>query len=601
MSLSSYFSNRSRRSRAAGAWAFVGALLLSTVLVTLRCEAEDVGQRIYQDGVLPNGQLLAGSRINLPTQPGPGSACGSCHRPSGMGSVEGEVRAPPITGNALFGTAGGVIATMDPRVGKAFNLRHDPYTEKDVETLLRTGRYPDGRSANPVMPRYQLGSSDMTALIGYLKHLSTQWSPGVSSDTIRIATVITPDVAPAKRAIFKEMVMKIERQKNGSTKVAGPATRHHMTSAAELVLGTERRWALDIWELHGDPDTWAAQLDELYSKAPVFALVSGLGAGEWKPVDAFCDRMALPCWFPSVTAATETPRYTLYFHEGLTAEARALGRHWKEAKGRQPRRVVQIRGENAAAIAAAHELETALAGTGIQITQRVMAHPDRDALNTVLAPLDSSDAVVMWLPAQSLASLGEPSLGRAQVWLSGSLGAADPQYLPEGWRQNVGVIYPYELPEKRDANIAYFRAWLVQRQLPLVDEVMQSEVFFAFSFFTDTVAEMLDNVYRDYLIERAESMIDRRELARAESEYYASTSSRLRLSDGSGTADEQTAVPFAHTAVRKAGEGFLRRGGTTVYPRLTLGSGQRFASKGVYFVHYSADGKAIADGEWLVP
>jgi hypothetical protein len=39
------------------------------------------------------------------------------------------------------------------------------------------------------------------------------------------------------------------------------------------------------------------------------------------------------------------------------------------------------------------------------------------------------------------------------------------------------------------------------------------------------------------------------------------------------------------------------------YPRLGLAQGQRFASKGGYIVHYSAEAgdEPVADGDWIAP
>jgi hypothetical protein len=34
-----------------------------------------------------------------------------------------------------------------------------------------------------------------------------------------------------------------------------------MVSPAEMLGGTERHWALDVWALEGAPETWAAQLE----------------------------------------------------------------------------------------------------------------------------------------------------------------------------------------------------------------------------------------------------------------------------------------------------------------------------------------------------
>jgi hypothetical protein len=54
-------------------------------------------------------------------------------------------------------------------------------------------------------------------------------------------------------------------------------------------------------------------------------------------------------------------------------------------------------------------------------------------------------------------------------------------------------------------------------------------------------------------------------------------------------------------AQRLAGSSFGKREGTTVFPRLTLGPGQRFASKGGYIAHFSSDGSLVADTAWSVP
>jgi hypothetical protein len=46
----------------------------------------------------------------------------------------------------------------------------------------------------------------------------------------------------------------------------------------------------------------------------------------------------------------------------------------------------------------------------------------------------------------------------------------------------------------------------------------------------------------------------------------------------------------------------LKREGTTVYPRLSLAPGQRFASKGAFIVHFAADGKTVVpESDWIVP
>jgi hypothetical protein len=114
---------------------------------------------------------------------------------------------------------------------------------------------------------------------------------------------------------------------------------------------------------------------------------------------------------------------------------------------------------------------------------------------------------------------------------------------------------------------------------------------------------MLDNLYRDYLIERAESMISRREGGRAEAEYYSSTQSHVRTQapGADGGPQPQGAEPAALTALKQAGTAYHKREGTSAYPRLALGPGQRFASKGGYIAHFAEGGALVADGNWTVP
>jgi len=594
-----------------GRLAFAAPLLLAIATAAPAWAADipaaddiEAGRRIYQLGILRDGGPLGAVREGTVAY-GAQAACAQCHRPSGMGNVEGDIQAPPVTGNALFATGDKVVATMDPRSGKAFNRAHEPYDDATVERALRSGLRADGSGMSVLMPRYALGAADTRALVAYLHQLSSEWSPGASADTIRFATVITPDVPAARRAVYLDMVQKIVAQKNGSTKVAGRGTRHHMTSAAEQVLGTERRWQVDAWELQGPPQTWAAQLDGFYARQPVFALLSGLGGDEWGPVDAFCDRQAIPCWFPSVALPpTNSPAYTIYFNGGVALEASVLATHKREPGAHAPRRIVQVHRDDVVGRGAASALAAALESSGIKVQDRPVTGEGTEALGAALRDLDRDDAIMFWLAPADVARLAGLAPVRAATYFSGLMGGADGIPLPAAWKEKARMVYPYELPAQRAANLAYFKAWMNQRHVPMVDEIMQSEVYFSFAFLTDTVAEMLDNLHRDYLIERAENMISRREGGKAEAEYYSSTQAHVRThsqADGVIAARSESPEAPGLRAQRLAGSAFGKREGTTAYPRLTLGPGQRFASKGAYIVRYGADCALQADGNWIVP
>ncbi len=595
---------------------FPDTRLLPATILALLCgvlaapafgaDAVEVGRRIYQEGVLSDGSVLRGTRLDGTVVTGADATCAQCHRPSGMGAVEGDIQAPPVTGNALFSTGDRVIATMDPRSGKAFNRAHEPYTDATVVAAVREGRRVDGQKMQPLMPRYRLGPADMDALVAYLHSLSSSWSPGVDDSTIHFATVVAPDVPAARRALFIDMAKKIVAQKNGSTMTASTGrSRHHMTSAAELVLGTERRWVLDVWELHGAPDTWAAQLETNYARQPVFALVSGLGGSDWGPVDSFCDRERVPCWFPSVTMPpANAPRYSLYFSGGVVLETRVLATQLMLPEASPTHRVIQVFRDDATGRGAAKALTDALASSKVQVVDRIISGDAATAVQGAVADAGPSDVVMFWLAEPDVAQLQAfaPPVGHS--YFSAVLGGAERIPLKGAWRTSAQLVYPYELPGRRAANLAYFKAWLNQRHIPLDDEIMQSQVYFSFAFLTDTISEMLNNLHRDYLLERAETMIAKREGSKAEAEYYSSTQNHVRTHAQSAgvIADHAASVEAPGLqALQLAGSSFGKREGTTVFPRLTLGPGQRFASKGGYIAHFDGDGALVADSAWSVP
>jgi hypothetical protein len=355
-----------------------------------------------------------------------------------------------------------------------------------------------------------------------------------------------------------------------------------MVSAAEMVLGTQRNWQLEVWDLQGPPETWAQQLQDSYRRQPVFAVVSGLSNSTWEPVHDFCEREHVPCWFPSVDLppVTENAFYPVYFSRGVTLEAEVLAKH---LRGKGGQRLVQVYRDDHMGRGAAQALRRALDGSGIALEDRILRDAEPEALRRALSGVNDKDNLMFWLRPADLAALDK--VAPAPAYFSGRLAGGEHAPFPAAWKGSARLVYPYELPEKREANLAYFHQWLKLRNLELVDEPLQSEIYFALNFLTDTIAEMLDNLYRDYLLERAENMVSQREGGKAEDEVRARDAVILRGIGAGGRAFQ------------------VKSEGTTIYPRLSLGSSQRFASKGGYIAHFaSVDGdRLVADSGWIVP
>ena len=385
-----------------------------------------------------------------------------------------------------------------------------------------------------------------------------------------------------------------------------------MINAAEMILNIERNWNLTVWELTGPESGWRAQLDALYRAHPVFAIVSGLGDGSWAPVQALCDRERMPCWFPSVRLPPEPQSaggYGLYFHDGVRLEA-AVAAEALERLPQRPARIVQLVGAGAAAQAAAAAFDRDLGATlgrAHDASRQVAVEADRAA---ALTGLGAGDALVLWLDGRELGRLaGLPPPPGVHIFLSAVMAGADAAALPESWRARVSLLYPYELPQRRWQNMATFEAWLDLHGIERVDEVMQSEVFFAVNYLQFTLSEMLDNVYRDLLLERGQDMLTRHELQRAEEETMLrmqghpparAVGAASRPAPGAlyGT-DPQGPLAQAHT------QPLLERRSTTIYPHLGLAIGQHFASKGAYVVDFATLQARTDPGsgapEWIAP
>ena len=328
-----------------------------------------------------------------------------------------------------------------------------------------------------------------------------------------------------------------------------------MRMPIDLLPRTLRNWELTVWELQGAPDTWGAQLAEKYRKEPVFAVISGLSNTTWTPVHAFCQQEKLPCMLPSIALPpAETAFYPLYYSRGVALEADVLARHLRNQEKKAPHRLLQVYRDDEVGRGAAQALTEALHDSGIEIENRVLHGQEPSALKEALKGLSSKDAVMLWLRPADLSALGKaaPKQPPAVAYVSGFLAEENYDFASKAWKPHVRVVYPYELGEKRQKTAASLKKWLKTWNLPLVDEAFQTEVFFNLLLLTDLSSQMLDNLYRDYMVERAEDM----------------------LSLGSNV---------------------------SAYPHLSLARGQRFASKGAYIARFAPDGKLVADTEWIVP
>jgi hypothetical protein len=287
----------------------------------------------------------------------------------------------------------------------------------------------------------------------------------------------------------------------------------------------------------------------------VFALVGGLGAGQWAPVHEFCERSALPCLFPHVEApvAAATGFYSLYLSRGVLLEADIIGQHIAH-EGRAVKRVIQVlRAEDEAARAGAEALRRTLAERGMEARELPIGTTvPLDA--RIFDGMSNVDALVLWLRADDLKRLSDVEPAPSQVYVSATLADADAVPLPAAWKARTLIAYPFELPQDRAARMAPMHAWLKAHGIVTTAERVQADAYVACSALGAGMNQAADHLNRDYLVERLETIMERSTV-------------------------------------------------TGLYPRLALGAGQRFASKTGYLVRFEhpESGRLVPVGERLAP
>ena len=541
------------------AWRVLAAVCLLPAQVGVMAEpaGSPVGRSIYRDGLLASGQPLRATVQAGVALEGAAAACVNCHRRSGLGGSEGQSKIRPVAGRLLFASSQSELARRWG-VPAGAGVARPPYTRASLARALREGVDPGGRVLDALMPRYALSDDEVAELHAYLEGLSPTAAAGVDEREIHFSTVITPGVQPQRRSAMLDVLQAFFRDKNGGSR---QEARRREVGTEQMYLAY-RRWVLHVWELEGAPQTWQRQLDAYYRTQPVFAVIGGLGSGSWQPVHAFCEGVGLPCVFPDVDDPVDDGAgyYSLYYSRGIALEAEVLAKHVAQTHlGAGP--IVQVFRDNERGRVPANAMRDALRRRSIET---IADHPVADGKPlsaefwTELLGAARPGILVLWLDAAdvlSLAAMGEPPDGLKTVYGSARLSALQHAgMLPDSWRERMLLVDLFEPPDNRDRHLARMNAWLRARHVPLADPRTQANAYFAATITGDAMSSLGENFSRDYFIERIEQMA------------------------GSS--------PSA-----------------SIYPRLSLGPGQRFASRGGYILGFpkGAAGMPVPVTDWLIP
>lgn len=472
-------------------------------------EPLSAGERLYRFGrsaagrsipALVQGDLRVRS-IDMP--------CANCHRRSGWGTSEGTLTVPALVGRVLFEPVTRGAPEMGPR--RTGPGTRPAYTEEALLRAVRDGIDPGGRRLSASMPRYEIDRADAAALAEHFRTLSAD-PEGVTPATLHLATVLAPDVDPAQRSAVLEVLRAYVRTRNAGTRHEARRRERgpwDMRQQYEVY----RTWVLHEWELQGDAAGWTSQLEALYERQPVFALLSGL-AGDWSPIRAFSERYRLPVVLPQTPLPAlegSDSFYALHFSGGVTADAEKLAHHFtKEPLPR--RRVLQISRCKSPGQAAAAAFERAAAAgpdarsVCLEDTAGLTSSTWRSLLN------GKANTLVLWFDhrdRRGLETLAESTevLARLEgVFVSSRLLGEAALRLPPPLARRVSLVHPYAAPADFDRHAWRTLAWLKASGVTPADRWAAANAFFAATIAGDALGMPRTLASRELFIERIEHM-----------------------------------------------------------------------------------------------
>jgi hypothetical protein len=536
-------------------------------------EALRLGERMYREGILPDGKPMQAVVAGDVHMDGRMFSCINCHQRSGLGSVEGSVITWPISGNDLFEPRrrtgawnsdktrqgpGAVQRWSLPKQYQAADAR-PAFNDETLARLLRTGIDSAEHSVLRVMPRYQLDDNDMAVLIHYLKALSATQDPGVDDKVIRFATVVTEGVSERDR---DAMLLVLQNHID----VHNTQTRPHLRRAKRGPFyktegyGAYRKFELDVWKLQGPEETWKRQLESYYQSKPVFALLGGIGSGSWAPVHQFCEENEIPNIFPvtDLPVISDTDWYTLYFSKGLYQEGEAAARFLRRSKQKN-QQIVQVfrSGSRGAEIARGFEkIWQDFGRTGL--VNKVLESTDDLSLQWLERNIPKSPAtVLLWLDNAEVTDVMQSGIFKDPsdkiLFLSTTLLSGEVGSIPQKLRESVFFTHPYSLPDEYGMKIKVLKRWLKIRGIPETNLDIQAKMYFLGWMLPGAIKYMRSEFYRDYFLEGFDMMTE---------QTYA----------------------------------------VAIYPRLSFGTAQRYAAKGCFIAQLTEDKNEKLEmvGDWVV-
>jgi hypothetical protein len=540
------------------------ALLLSATSAfasDIKTDSILAGKNIYMYGKLSSGEDVVATTVGDVQLTGEQAACVNCHRHSGLGSNEGSTIAPAITGEILFSEEKIKAHRYQPLTQRAPSALDRPaYTENSLKNTLMSGVDINGKPLDRLMPRYTFTENDYKYLHAYLNSLSIN-NAGVTDTTLHIATIIDGRASPGKiKTLLSTLEIFISDLNSG--------TRRETERSAQAPIQKEwlyqgyRQYKLHVWKLTGEPDSWQKQLNSYYDEAPVFAVVSGISKDSWKSIDDFCNAREVPCILPN----TKTPGYsannfyTLYYNAGPFNDASVIARYFQNSDldNNETDSILQLYDASSYSEVARNTLHE-------EITSRKKRNITSVSLDTINNKhgidqyiKNKNTTVILWSERLDDSLIEDLSNNKNKI-----KSVLIPYYLATSYKtrkklENIGVeiltSYPYVKPSSEPRATIRSSIWGKSRKIDMTEKAVFTNTFTAIKVLMNAIKHARSHYNRAYIIELLEHKLDKSVL-------------------------------------------------TGMYPKLTIGPSQRYASRGGYIMKVPGDASSPLQpvSQWLLP
>ncbi len=497
------------------------------------------GKRVYREGILPGGALLSARLEGGGELTGARAACANCHRRSGMGSTEGGMLVPPVTVEALFQPT---LPRQADLFGKLFEEgQPSPFRARISGATFRPA-YDDRTLANALR-----NGTDPTgrrldpAMPRY--QLSDEDAAQLISYLKSLTCAGAPGVDNSTIHFATVLSDGVDPKVSQSMLAVMSAwvTRRNVETRNDLSKQGRNAWYKD--DFYRAYREW--KLDVWKLEGPRETWSAQLDSFYQKqPIFAVIGGAIVGSWKPvgDFCARTGTP---CLFPETLFPDTSPNSNYTiylsKGLPGEAEALAIYLRTQGTVSVTQVYRLtEPAQAfRAAFRGTVHDVPVAPRQALTAAFwNSLGTTGTLVLWLDDADLSAL------KTEAPIYGSANLTAGRSFP-----NAFLTWPYALPTEPSQDISRVRGWLLARQVPKGIERVELDTWFTMALLDYSLEHMVENFSQDYLIETIENE--------------------------------------AETALNPG-----------VFPRLTLGPGQRFASKGAYIV--DANGLKPESG-WIVP